>query len=136
MAKAEQKDLINLKELPWARRWYVVPIGNAAENALLSANYEVSEKTIKAIIRHAKKNFFHWGLLERKAAALRTLEKEAMKANYLEQGMTEQQAENGADREIERKYTDIDLDSDRNYSFLDPILLSEQWAVIEEKPKD
>ncbi len=136
MTKVEQKDPINLKELPWARRWYVVAIGNAAEKALLSANYEVSEKTTKAIIRYAKENPSLWGFLKREAAALRIFEQEAMKANYMEQGMTERQAENRVEGEIERKYTDIDLDPDRNYSFLDPILLSEQWAIIEEKPKD
>lgn len=125
MGDIERNDPIYSFDQPWAKRWYVVSVYNAAEDVLESLDIKVTNEAIIEFVKKVKESYEDWLSFMREAAALRSIESKEIREELSVIGLSDEQIENKVFEELESRYSQIDSDEDRSYPFLDILLLQD-----------
>lgn len=107
------------KRTPEGQRWVVVSSAEVAIRALAKIGIEKpSAEIIQTLVLKAKSNRATWDLFQQRAHELRLKELESLLT-----GIVDQTQMTAALCNIHRRYAEIDGDQDRNFNYLDRIIL-------------
>ncbi len=123
MSKTERKGPVDLLPEEWRR--YVVSIHKVAIEILPSLGKEQSNENIISFIKKARTSLVHNIYLMGDAAKIRCREELELEKEYKGTNLSKKQIENRVKKEIEERYKEIDMDPERNCSFLDEYLFIE-----------
>ena len=123
MSKAERKYPANLLSEEW--RWYVVSVHKATTEILLSLGKEPSNENIISFVKKVRASYVDNIFLMGDAAKTRYREELELEKEYKGINLSKKQIENRVRKEIIERYKEIDMDPERNCSFLDKYLFTE-----------
>ncbi len=120
MTETERKGPVKLLPEEWCR--YVISIHKVATEILPSLGKEPSNENIISFIKKARGSYVKNILLAEEAAKIRCREELELEEKYKETNLSKRQIENRVEKEIGKRYKEIDMDPERNCSFLDEFL--------------
>jgi thiamine kinase-like enzyme len=122
MSKTERKGPIKLLPEEWRR--YVVSIHKVATELLPSLGKEPNNENIISFVKEARGLHAKKILLIEEAAKIRCREELELEKKYKGTNLPKRQIEDRVKKEIEERYKEIDMDPERNCSFLDEFLFT------------
>ncbi len=106
------------KRTPEGRRWVVVSCGEVACRAVRKMGLEPNQATVLGLIKRAKSNRAVWEIFITKAHELRVRELSSLLKGVVGHGEID-----SALVALNQKYAGINEDPERNFSYLDDIVL-------------
>lgn len=123
MSKPEGKGPVKLLPEEWRR--YVISIHKVATEVLPSLGKEPDNENIISFIKEARGSYVKNILLAGEAAKIRCREELNLEEKYRGSNLSKKRIKNEIEKEIEKRYKKIDIDSERDCSFLDEFLFTE-----------